>query len=200
MPLLNADTEGKHPGAAELKAVTEVLHVLHGLTPEDRVRVLESAAAFFGLATGIRSIGHARATSTDSETSVGGFSEDRTQSPKEFLLEKRPQTDVERIACLAYYITHYRSTPHFKTLDLSKLNTEAAQLKFSNAAWAVENATKQGYLVPATKGAKQISALGELYVQALPDRDSAKAAVLQAKPRKRNKRTGRSQPSISNEE
>ena len=34
-------------------------------------------------------------------------------SPKDFLMEKAPNTDVERIACLAYYLTHYRSTPHF---------------------------------------------------------------------------------------
>jgi len=46
-------------------------------------------------------------------------------SPKDFLLEKQPRTDVERIACLAYYLTHYRATPHFKTIDLSILNTEA---------------------------------------------------------------------------
>src|SRR5258705_835088 len=36
-------------------------------------------------------------------------------SAKEFLAEKRPKTDVERVACLAYYLTHFRETPEFKT-------------------------------------------------------------------------------------
>jgi hypothetical protein len=98
-------------------------------------------------------------------------------SPKEFLYEKRPVTDVDKIACLAYYLTHYRSSPYFKTFDLSQLNTEAAQIKFSNPAHAVDNATKAGLLVPAVKGQKQISAVGELYVQALPDRMAARAAI-----------------------
>src|SRR5436309_11534705 len=57
------------------------------------------------------------------------FSRDRTLSPKEFLRDKHPMTDVERVTCLAYYLAHYRDTPHFKTVDISTLNTEAAQPK-----------------------------------------------------------------------
>jgi hypothetical protein len=109
-------------------------------------------------------------------------------SPKEFLLEKQPRTDVERIACLAYYLTHYRGTPHFKTLDLSMLNTEAAQPKFANAAYSANNAVKMRYLVPSTKGQRQISAVGERFVRALPDRDAAKTALESIRRRPRRKR------------
>ena len=109
-------------------------------------------------------------------------------APKEFVLQKQPRTDVERVACLAFYLTHYRNMPHFKTIDISKLNTEAAQSKMSNAAVAVDNATKTGYLAPATKGTKQISAPGEVFVQALPDREAAKAAMDRIRPRKRKSR------------
>ena len=116
------------------------------------------------------------------------FSEDRTISPKEFLREKQPRTDVERVACFAYYLTHYLNTPHFKTLDISKLNTDAAQAKFSNPSKAVDNAAIAGYLVPASKGNKQLSAAGEQFVQALPDRDAAKTAMALARPRRRAKR------------
>ena len=105
--------------------------------------------------------------------------------PKTFMLQKQPVTDVEKVACLAYYLTHYRDTPHFKTLDISTLNTEAAQPKFSNAAVAMENATKMGYLVPATKGNKQLSGAGETSVQKLPDREAAKAAMSVSRPRRR---------------
>ena len=121
----------------------------------------------------------------------GSFSEDRSISPKEFMLEKQPRTDVERVACLAYYLTHYKATPHFKTLDISKMNTEAAQPKFSNAAKAVDNATKMGYLVPATKGNKQISAAGEQFVQALPDRDAAKEVMTKSRQRHRMRKRSR---------
>ena len=116
------------------------------------------------------------------------FSKDRPISPKEFLLKKQPRTDVERVACLAYYLTHYRDQPFFKTLDISKLNTEAAQIKFSNPAKAVDNAAMLGYLAQATKGSKQISAPGELFVDALPDREAAQTAMASARPRRKNKK------------
>lgn len=105
-------------------------------------------------------------------------------SPKQFLFEKRPQTDIERVTCLAFYATHYREMQHFKTLDLSKLNTEAAQIKLSNPNAAVDNAAQAGLLVQSGQGRKQISSLGEVYVQALPDRIAAKEAIAKARPRK----------------
>ena len=116
------------------------------------------------------------------------FSTDTAMSPKEFMYEKQPRTDVERVACLAYYLTQYRATPNFKTLDLSKLNTDAAQPKFSNAANSVNNAVKLRYLVPANKGYRQLSAAGEQFVRALPDRVAAKAAMEAARPRRRANR------------
>ena len=90
------------------------------------------------------------------------------------MLLKEPQTDIERVAVLAFYLTHYQAAPHFKTTDITKVNTEAAQAKFSNAALAVNNAALAGFLVPAGKGQKQLSGLGEQFVQALPDRAAAK--------------------------
>lgn len=115
------------------------------------------------------------------------FSEDRSMSPKDFIFEKQPKTDLERVVCLAYYLTHYRDTPYFKTFDISKLNTEAAQIKFSNPAVAVDNATKIGYLVPATKGQKQLSTIGEIFVSSLPDREKAKEAIKNLRPKRKSK-------------
>lgn len=180
---------------ADLDALTNALKVLQPLSPDARTRVVGAISKFFGLeAVGsVRRVGNENditSISDDLSDTPTSFSEDRTPSPKEFMFEKQPKSDVERIACLAYYLTHYREVRHFKTLDLSKLNTEAAQLKFSNAAYAAINATRQGYLVPApSKGKKQISAIGELYVQALPDRAAARAAIADAKPKRRNRRT-----------
>jgi len=166
-------------------ALTQVLEILRRLEPEGRRRVIETVATFFQLA---RPLGqHPLEDSARSQSSVS-FSEDRSLSPKEFLLEKDAKTDVEKVACLAYYLTHYRGTPHFKTIDISKLNTEAAQIKFSNAAVAVNNASLQNYLTGAGKGAKQLSAFGERFVLALPDRDAAKAVMSQARQRRRTRK------------
>jgi hypothetical protein len=121
---------------------------------------------------------------------VANFTEDRSLSAKEFITQKQPTTEVERVACLAYYLTHYMGTPHFKTVDISRVNTEAAQIKLSNATVAVNNALQRGYLAHAVKGFKQISALGEEYVAALPDREGARAIMTRRRrPRRKSKAT-----------
>ena len=111
------------------------------------------------------------------------------ESPKDFLFRKEPNTDVERVACLAYYLTHRRGTNHFKTIDISKLNTEAAQRKFANAATSVGNATQGGFLTQAGRGMKQLTAQGERYVDALPDRAAAKAALGNRKARRQRRQS-----------
>jgi len=98
--------------------------------------------------------------------------------------EKLARTDIERVACLAYYLTHYRDAPHFKTIDISKLNTEAAQIKLSNPTVAVNNAAAKGLLASASGGNKQISAVGEEFVAALPDRDLAKTVLQKIRTRR----------------
>jgi hypothetical protein len=102
-------------------------------------------------------------------------------------LEKQPRSDVERVACLGFYLTHYRDLPEFSSLDISKLNTEAAQRKLTNVAYAVNNATQYGYLAPAGKGMKQMSAEGERYVQLLPNYDGAKESMASARRKRKSK-------------
>lgn len=178
----------------EFHALQSVIAALRGLDSEARYRILESASTFLGVApTQSRStqnvnIGSALGSSATTHGSRAPFSEDTTMSPKDFLMEKAPKTDVERIACLAYYLTHYRATPHFKTLDISMLNTEAAQPKFSNTAYSTNNAVKLNYIVPSSKGQRQLSALGERFVQALPDREAAKEVLLSMRRKSRNRR------------
>jgi hypothetical protein len=169
-------------------ALKQMIDIMNDVAPENRQRLLLSLATVFDLSQSqpfvSGGLGYKR----------GGipFSEEKILSPKEFLFQKKPQSDVERVAVLAYYLTHYKDTPHFKTLDISKLNTEAAQAKFSNAAYAVDNATKYGYLVPASKGNKQLSAAGELFVEALPDREAAKQAFKAERPKRKFKKVTQS--------
>jgi hypothetical protein len=179
----------------EVEVVTSILSQLSKIDPATRERIVHTVATFYRI--DLRGTPSARQQGSDPSPVATGsaFSEDRSISPKQFMHEKQPQTDVEKVACLAYYLTHYRSMPHFKTLDISKLNTEAAQIKFSNPAVAMENAVKRHYLASATKGTKQLSALGEQFVQAMPDREKARAAMANARPRRKTRRTeeGRSE-------
>jgi hypothetical protein len=180
----------------EFQALQAVISALQPLDQEARNRILDSAATFLGISQQsprpVQGLSHSPTSGPGSVSSSFDsrprFSDDTTMSPKDFMMEKAPKTDVERIACLAYYLTNYRGTQHFKTLDISTLNTEAAQPKFSNTTYSTNNAVKLGYIVSSTKGHRQLSALGERFVQALPDRNLAKEVLLSLRRKNRGKR------------
>ena len=178
--------EEQHADEAEI--LQTILSALRPLDSEDRKRILVTVATFYQLdASGLRTTPSTSASTQDSTTRIP-FSSGESTTPKEFLVEKRPGTDVERVACLAYYLTHYKNQPKFKTLDISKLNTDAAQPKFANTAVAVKNAIRLGYLAPASQGMRQLSAAGEQFVRALPDRAAARNIMASLRPRKTRKR------------
>ena len=115
--------------AAEFAALQTVIGALQPLDSEARTRILASVATF------LRAPAQEAAHADSSREAIAGgmdrsvpppYSESAVMSPKEFLLEKQPRTDVERIACLAFYLTYYEETPSFRTLDLSKLNMRAS--------------------------------------------------------------------------
>ena len=168
--------------------VDKVIQDLLPLDQHSRLRVYRTVGTFFGFEDSYPKI----ARNVDSRVPANVPREPQFSSsdetPKEFLLQKRPNTNVERVACLAYYLTHYRDTPQFKTIDINKLNTEAAQIKLSNPSQAIRDADRAGYLVDAAKkGMKQLSAPGEKYVETLPDRDAAKKVRPQTSKRSRRK-------------
>jgi hypothetical protein len=182
----------------DFEALSTIVGVLKQLEPDDQKRVLQSVETFLGITVQsqnrLTTSNRTELPSLNSEPDQG-FSRDRTLSPKEFLRDKHPATDVERVTCLAYYLTYYRDMQHFKTVDISSINTEAAQPKFSNPSVAVDNARALGYLVAATKGNKQISSAGEKFVELLPDRDAAREAIRTFRPKRRTKK-----PNISRDE
>ena len=174
----------------DVEALSTIVGVLKQLEPTAQDRVLQSVQAFLGMSVSPRVVAQVE-ESTSVSANSRNFSRDRTASPKEFLRDKNPTTDVERVACLAYYLSHYRSVPHFKTIDISSLNTEAAQAKFSNASVSVDNARGLGYLAAATKGNKQITAAGERFVELLPDREAAREAMQRFRPRRKRAKNGK---------
>lgn len=162
----------------DVEALSTIVAVLKQLDDDAQKRVLASVGMLLGVNTpvpGPAPAGLGQRSYDPNKVSL--FSTESAPSPKEFLMGKQPVTDVDRVACLAYYLTHYRDIAHFKTVDISSLNVEAAQPKFSSASVAVDNARARGLLVPSTKGNKQLSAIGERYVDLLPDREAAKESL-----------------------
>jgi hypothetical protein len=167
-------------GEVSFATVAHIVQLLEPLTSEARSRVLNTVVTWLNIpqlhptraneqaAPSMKSTGPTR----ENDYPFAGRPE---ISPKEFLLEKDPSSDIERMACLAYYLTHFRDLPSFKTEDLVRLNTESAQRRFSNASQTAKNAMREGFFVQASvQGARQLSAFGEQYIQALPNRDAAK--------------------------
>ena len=172
--------------------VHKIIDDLIAFDKDSRVRIYRTVGTFFGFDGAEQSRpGGADAAVAPSEVSrEPHFSSASEPMPKDFLFEKDPSTDVDRVACLAYYLTHYRDSAHFKTTDISKLNTEAAQVKFSNPSAALNNAIRSGLLTPASQGKRQLTAHGERYVEALPDRTAAKQFLSQSRPRRTRKKSG----------
>ena len=176
------------PAAKRAGALQRMITELLAFSNEDRRMLIETLMTFFGL--GVPTNGPTTDAKATLQPSLSGgrafqFSEEHDKpSPKSFMLDKSPKTDVERVACLAYYLARYRGIPHFATKDITAINIESAQRRFSNTADAVENATKMGYVVPSVKGSKQLSATGEQFVEALPDRDMAKEILDRARHRR----------------
>lgn len=175
---------------AEIDALGTVLGALANLSEEGQKFVLQTAAHRLG----VENVEPQQATgpvASATPTIVAAPHSSETE-PKHFIEKKQPTIDTERVACLAYFLCHYRDQREFKTTDITKLNTEAAQPTFSNASQSVKRAENAGYIVRATgRGLKQISALGEAVVSALPDKDAVRSAVESnvTRPRRKNKTT-----------
>ena len=172
--------------------VHKIIDDLIAFDKDSRVRIYRTVGTFFGF-DGVEPPGPGGADVPPTPPGASRephFSSPPEPLPKEFLFEKRPSTDVDRVACLAYYLAHYRDKAHFKTTDISKLNTEAAQVKFSNPSAASNNAIRSGLLTTASRGERQLTAHGERYVEALPDRTRAREVLSQARPRRPRKKSG----------
>ena len=170
------------------ETVDSILKMLLPLDPSSQLRVYRTVGTFFGFEDSYLNVDRDADSRVPSNVSrEPRFSSLEELTPKEFLFQKKPETEVERAACLAYYLSRYRDVQQFRTIEISKLNTEAAQTKLSNASHTVRNAVSAGYLAAAEKGMKQLSAQGEQYVEALPDRDAAKEVRLKKLKRSRRK-------------
>lgn len=170
----------------EAQVLSVVINAFSPLSLDAKKRLLQTVATFFDL--GLPAQANRVHSSEPPTLQPGSFSQDRSASAKDFLHEKDPDSETERFVCLAYYLTHYRGIQHFKTLDISELNTEAAQIKFSNSTAVASAAANQGLIGPAPGGLKQLTARGERLVSLLPDREAARSAIGNNRPTRRSKK------------
>jgi hypothetical protein len=169
----------------EIQALKAVLGALAKLNAAGQRWVLATAASRLSITVPHGTGGSSGTGTTAQSRGTGGQPAEGTLTSKEFMRQKAPKSDVQRVACLAYYLAHHRNLSAFKARDLTALNRDAAGPKL-NMSRAMDNATKHNnYLSPAGKGQKQITAHGEDVVNALPDQEAAKAAEATGKPRRR---------------
>ena len=108
--------------------VDKIIQNLLPLDQYNRLRVYRTVGTFFGFEDSHplsdRYVNNRVSTSISREPRFSTLEE---LTPKKFLLQKQPNTIVERVACLAYYLVHCRNIHNFNNIDISKLNTEAAR-------------------------------------------------------------------------
>jgi hypothetical protein len=165
-------------GLAELHAMEMAYRALEALERDGQYRALKWLTETLGLYPPR----DARSAKTERIIPYPGAPAGVT--PRDFISEKRPASLVERIACLGYYLTHYRGMPHFKATDVVVLNTEAATSKIGNPSRDFDHADRQnGYLAAVGNGTKQLTIRGEAMVEALPSREAVRK-VLEEHPHK----------------
>lgn len=172
----------------QMRAVQVIMEALDPLDPVSREAALKMAMVglAFELPSGATAAPAGAAAPAADEASSG------VPSPRSFVRAKNPLSDVERVVCLAYYLTHYENRKTFRNRDLVRVNA-AADGPQMNMRMAAQNAMRQnGYLASAAGVARQITTRGEKVVEALPDRDAVKQALLKhPKPPAGKQRSGK---------
>lgn len=184
----------------ELEALSAVLEALGDLEPAEQEFVMQTASGRLGLSTATprnsggsdsRGAGNS-GPGTGNGLPNGSPSPDRPQSVKQFLKDKKPDADIQRIAVLGYYLNNYADQDAFNVTDLIKLNTEAGGVKIGNPHRAMDNATRgAGFLTNLPGKKKKVSALGEEIVEALPDQAEVKRIQAEQKGARRRTKTAR---------
>jgi hypothetical protein len=181
-------------------ALVKVIDALETLDNADRQWVLQAAASKFALSMQTLPTGLAGGGSAGGQPHLGGGASDGSGAQrsikqldvKTFMKGKNPNSDIQRVACLAYYLNHARDVTAFKTADITRLNVEARGRDF-NITRAIDNASRAttGYLSPIGKGQKQLSAFGEEIVEALPSQETVKVVEANRKATKRGSKKKR---------
>lgn len=175
-------------GKAPIDAVNTIHKALGDLKPEDQIKALHAAITLLGIAPGsvglaqqgdVGSSSHAhlphpagRATNSDNSASVG--------SALEYFRRKDPKGLIEALAVAARYRELKEKAETHTKEELEKVFGSARRDAPRNFPRDVNNAKKQRYF---NNGKDLVlSDFGQRYVDALPDRDAARAISRPKKP------------------
>lgn len=96
---------------------------------------------------------------------------------RNFLAQKKPITNADRVAVLGWFAQTHLGMPGFRTRDISRLNAACGQPPFSNTAVAVKMAKLKGWIV-SKGGSMALTDIGQTFVDRLPDPDIGLAKPL----------------------
>jgi hypothetical protein len=159
---------------SEHDALKSIDNMLETLSDEERQRVFDWIQLKYRI--GASSAKSAISLTSSSFQPVPSLSP--TGSIKDFLVQKRPIDNYEKIACIVYYLEKVQGVEGVKTSQITQGNKDARQAPFSNAAVFVSHAAvRHGLLTQIGGGKKALSAKGEAVVEALPDREKVSIAM-----------------------
>lgn len=146
-----------------------ILQQLHPLSPEERNRLLDAISAYFGRLEPNQIAPRSMYVPAPSRTNSVPFSVVRDISLRDFLLQKKPRTGVERVVCMAYYLLRHRNQQSFTNSDLLKMNSGVLNAGASLPR-RVSDAVKAGLLIQVTATEKKLTAKGEALALSMPKR------------------------------
>lgn len=154
--------------------------LLHGLSSDDRKKVISATVALFGDAA--PNTNHQAGSPTNERTGL-----DEASTPKVFFDQKEPRTKGEELATAARYLELQKGTDLFNKEDL-KTVFSTARRNFDSANFLADmsNAIHQAkfFTKGGPKGLYQLSYFGRKFIDALPDRQKAKQAKARKSTRK----------------
>jgi hypothetical protein len=91
-------------------------------------------------------------------------------SAREWLLQKRPKSDVEKVLALGYYLEHYRNTSSFNRSELEGLFREAKEIVPRNINDKVNKNIEKGFMMGAKENKDELkswtlTSTGEEFVE-----------------------------------
>jgi len=131
------------------------MKALEPLSSEERIRVIQSAAALYGIRAGNRldrtNRSDADSGGQDSGTDVDARDEQRIDLGKrlsivELLKEKQPATNSQRIAAFAFYREHVEGKARFARSDLEHYFSSAKLSKPANYDRDFAGAVREGWI------------------------------------------------------
>ncbi|MBX3590047.1 MAG: hypothetical protein KF755_03970 [Burkholderiaceae bacterium] len=129
-------------------AAISVINTLQPLSVDERAQVLHAAAALYSiqLASARQSHVHQSALQQAPSSAQARPESQKPVSVGEFVREKSPATNAQRIACFAYYRERFEHHEHFSRSDLSGYFAAARLPKPGNFDRDYNNAVKENWI------------------------------------------------------